>query len=281
LGKKDCGNRLNEAGRPELTIYNGSQAQDRRIFEELIRLLDKEKPSLKYPDQLILNIGKFFLGTPYAAGTLEAKTPEHLIVNLREYDCFTFVENVVALVRLVRSQRKSFGAFQKLLQKIRYRQGRLQGYASRLHYFSDWIYDNQRKGIVRDVTAEIGGRPLTKTLTFMTTHPDLYPPLKDVANLRGVKSLEKTISKRSLFFIPKKTVGRSEDQLRNGDLVAITTNREGLDVQHVGFAVRVKNRIHLLHASSARGKVILSKKTLYRYLMQSRTRSGMMVARVL
>jgi len=281
LGKKDRRNRLNEAGRPERTIYNGSQAQDRTIFEGLIRLFDKKKASPKYPDQLILKIGKFFLGTPYAAGTLETKTAEHLIVNLREYDCFTFVENVVALVRLARSRRKSFEAFQKLLQKIRYRQGRMQGYASRLHYFSDWIYDNQRKGIVRDVTAEIGGRPLTKTLTFMTTHPDLYPPLKDVANLRGVKSLEKTISKRSLFFIPKKTVGRSEDQLRNGDLVAITTNREGLDVQHVGFAVRVKNRIHLLHASSARGKVILSKNTLYRYLMQSRTRSGMMVARVL
>jgi len=281
LGKKDCRNRLNEAGKPERTIYNGSQTQDRRIFEELIRLLDKEKPLLKYPDQLILKIGKFFLETPYAAGTLETKTPEHLIVNLREYDCFTFVENGVALVRLVRSERKSFGAFQKLLQKIRYREGRLQGYASRLHYFSDWIYDNQRKRIVRDVTAEIGGRPFTKTLTFMTTHPDLYPPLKDAANLRGVKSLEKTISGRSLFFIPKKTVRRSEDQLRDGDLVAITTNREGLDVQHVGFAVRVKNRIHLLHASSVGGKVMLSKNTLYRYLMQSKTRSGIMVARVL
>jgi len=281
LGKKDCRNRLNEAGKPERTIYNGFQAQDRRIFEELIRLLDKGKPPLKYPDQFILKIGKFFLETPYAAGTLETKTSEHLIINLREYDCFTFVENVVALVRLVRSQRKSFGPFQKFLQKIRYRQGRLRGYASRLHYFSDWIYDNQRKGIVRDVTAEIGGRPLTKTLTFMTIHPDLYPRLKDVASLRGVKSHEKKISRRSLFSIPKKAVRRLEDQLRDGDLIAITTNREGLDVQHVGFAVRMKNRIHLLHASRVKGKVILSKNSLYRYLMQGRTRSGIMVARVL
>ncbi|MGZ3524171.1 MAG: N-acetylmuramoyl-L-alanine amidase-like domain-containing protein, partial [Thermodesulfobacteriota bacterium] len=114
-----------------------------------------------------------------------------------------------------------------------------------------------------------------------TTHPDLYPPLRDAANLRRMKSLERTISKRSLFFIPKKALRRLEDRIRNGDLVGITTNREGLDIEHVGIAVRVKNRIHLLHASSVMGKVILSKDTLHRYLTKSKTRSGLMLARVL
>ena len=256
-------------------------AKDRTIFDELIRHFERERPSLEYPDQLILEIGKFFLGTPHVTGTLETKAPEHLIVNLRQHDCFTFVENVVALVRLQRSRQKSFEVFQKLLQKIRYRHGRLQGYSSRLHYFSDWIHDNQKKGILRDITAEIGGRPFRKTLTFMTTHPDLYPPLKDAVNLRRMKSLESTVSKRFLFFIPKKALRHSEDRLHDGDLIAITTNREGLDVQHVGFAVRVRNRIHLLHASMVEGKVVLSENTLYRYLMQSRTRSGITVAKLL
>jgi hypothetical protein len=254
--------------------------QDRRIFKELIRFLDKKKTLTKYSDQLILEIGKFFLGTPYGAGTLETKRTEHLVINLREFDCMTFVENVVALVWLVRSKKKSFEVFRGILQKIRYRHGRLQGYCSRLHYFSDWIHDNQKKGILRDITAEIGGRPLRKATTFMTKHPDLYPPLKNKANLRKMKSVERTISRRSLFFIPKKVMRRLEDRIRDGDLIAITTNREGLDVQHVGLAARVKNRIHLLHASSIEDKVALSKKTLYRYLMQSRARSGMMVARV-
>ena len=71
-----------------------------------------------------------------------------------------------------------------------------------------------------------------------------------------------------------------EDRIRDGDLIAITTNKEGFDVQHVGLAERVKNRIHLLHASSTEGKVALSQKTLYRYLMESRARSGIMVARI-
>jgi len=256
-------------------------AKDRTIFDELIRHFERERPSLEYPDQLILEIGKFFLGTPHVTGTLETKASEHLIIDLRKFDCVTFAENVVALVRLVGSRQKSFEAFRKLLQKIRYRRGNLQAYPSRLHYFSDWIHDNQRKGIVRDVTVQIGGRLFKKNLTFMTAHPNLYPPLKNAANLRRMKFLERTISKRSSFFIPKKAVRRSEDRLRDGDLIAITTNKKGLDVQHVGFAARERNRIHLLHASGVEGKVILSKDTLYRYLMRNKTRSGIMVARVL
>jgi len=257
------------------------QGGDRRIFEELIRFLDKKKIPAKFTDQLILEIGKFFLGTPYVAGTIETKRGEHLVVNMRELDCVTFVENVIALVWHVKYREKSFEPFRRLLQKIRYRQGRLQGYSSRLHYFSDWIHDNQKKGIVRDVTAEIGGRPFKKAITFMTTNPDRYPLLKNAANLRRMKSVERTISTRPLFFIPKKALRRLEDRIRDGDLIAITTNREGLDVQHVGLAARVKKRIHLLHTSSIEGKVVLSKKTLYRYLMQSQARSGIMVARVL
>jgi hypothetical protein len=256
------------------------QEEDRRIFRELIRFLGKKKPSAKFNGRRVLEIGKLFLGTPYADGTLEMKGHKHLVVNLREFDCVTFVENVVALVCLVKSRKKSFETFRSLLQKIRYRHGRFQGYCSRLHYFSEWIHDNQKRGNLRDVTAEIGGRPFRKVINFMTKHPDLYPPLKNNANLQRMKSVERTIGRRSLFFVPKKALRRFEDQICDGDLIAITTNKEGLDVQHVGLATRVKDRIHLLHASRIEGKVTLSKKTLYCYLMESRARSGIMVARV-
>jgi hypothetical protein len=156
----------------------------------------------------------------------------------------------------------------------------LQGYSSRLHYFSDWIHDNQKKGILKDVTRKIGGRPLRKAINFMTTHPDLYLSLGAMVNLRRMKSVERTISTRPGFSISKEALRRFEDRICNGDLIGVTTNIEGLDVQHVGLAARVKNRIHLLHASSGEGRVVLSKNTLYRYLMQSRLRSGIIVARI-
>jgi len=254
--------------------------KDRRIFGKLIRFLDNKKSSAVFSNQLILEIGKFFLGTTYAANTLDARGTEQLVINLRKFDCVTFVENVVALAWLFRSQQRSFRTFQKLLHKIRYRRGRIQGYTSRLHYFSDWICDNRMKGIIRDVMTEIGGRPLKKAISFMTTYPDLYPSLKNAAILRRMKVVEKRISKRSLSFVPKKTLGRFEDRIQDGDIIAITSSTEGLDIQHVGIAARLKNRIHLLHASSREGKVVLSKQTLSQYLGQSQTRTGIMVARI-
>jgi hypothetical protein len=256
------------------------RGQDRNVFEKLIRFLDDKKMSKESPDRLVLGIGKFFPETHYGVGTLETKGTEHLVINLRELDCVTFVENVVALAWVVTSRKKSFEAFRRMLQKIRYRQGRLQGYTSRLHYFSDWIYDNEKKGIIRDITEEIGGRPSRKAVTFMTAHADLYPPLKNEITFQKMKSIERSISRRSLFFIPKKALMRVENRIQEGDLLAITTNTEGLDVHHVGFAARVKNRVHLLHASSAEGRVVLSPRTLYRYLMESKARSGVMVARL-
>jgi hypothetical protein len=256
------------------------QGQDRIIFEDLVRLLDRKKTPSPPAGELALEIGKCLLGTPYRSGTLESKEAERLIVNLKEFDCFTFVENVTALVCLLTSRPKSFDAFRRILRRIRYRQGRVQGYPSRLHYFSDWIHDNQRKRLVRDVTADVGGRPLKKVINFMTTHPELYPPLRDKVNLRGMRSVERAISRRPLFVIPKKRVRGLEARIRDGDLIAITTTTEGLDVQHVGLAARVKNRVHLLHASSVEGKVVLSKETLNRYLTESSTRSGISVARI-
>jgi hypothetical protein len=256
------------------------QGRDERVFEELIRFLDKKRTLTTFPGQLVIETGKFFFGKPYRVGPLETQGAERFVINLREFDCFTFVENVVALASCLKSQEQSFEGFRRLLQKIRYRNGRLQGYASRLHYFSDWIYDNQKKAIVRDVTAKIGGKPYRKTINYMTTHPDLYPLLKNEANLRKIKSVERSINRRSLYYVPKKVVKTLKDRIVDGDIIAITTNTKRLDVQHVGLAVRVKNRIHLLHASSAEGKVVVSGQTLYRYLMQSRTRSGILVGRL-
>ena len=253
---------------------------DRKLFEKLINFLKENKTPSTPPSQLILEIGKFFLGKPYVDGTLDTGKSEHLVVNLGEFDCFTFVENVVALAWCLKSRQESFEGFRRVLKKTRYRNARMQGYASRLHYFADWIHDNQEKGIVRNVTAEIGGRPFRKAINFMTRHPEDYPPLEDAANLRRMRSVERRISRRSLYYIPKKVVKTLKDRIVDGDIIAITTHREGLDVQHVGIAARVKNRIHLLHASSAERKVVLSKQTLYRYLMQSRACSGIMVARI-
>lgn len=253
---------------------------NRRLFKEIVRL-HGEKIHLDLPPQkILLTLGRFFLGFPYRKDILGKGGREHLRVNLREQDCMTFVENSLALLYVLFSNHRSFKKFKNILQRIRYRGGRIQGYPSRLHYFSEWMEDNEKKGFLKEVSRELGGKPLRKSIHFMTDHLALSPPLRDRKNFYKMKAIEKKISATPVFFIPKENLPKIESQIQEGDIIAIVSRKEGLDIQHVGFAAKIRNRIHLLHASEKDGEVTLSKETLYRYLMKHRDSLGIRVARV-
>lgn len=251
--------------------------RDQKIFDALTRTSTREKANTA--GEWIIRLGRHFLGTPYAAGTLEKEGPEALVINLRQFDCLTFVENITALTQLFLSDYVSFERYREILASIRYRQGHLNGYASRLHYFTDWLFDNQRKGIVKNISRILGGQPFSKKVNFMTEHPDHYPVLKDHNVYRQIRAIERRIQLRARYYIPMVSLKKNENRIADGDLIAVTTRTEGLDVTHVGIAVHVRQRIHFLHASSLAGSVIISTETLDRYLARSKDRSGIMVAR--
>lgn len=252
--------------------------RDKKIFDVLTRTFAREKATSAGAWMILL--ARHFLGVPYAAGTLENEGPEALVINLRQFDCLTFVENIIALSRLFQSDRVSFEHYRETLATIRYRQGRINGYASRLHYFSDWLFDNARKGILKNISRMPGGRPFSKKINYMTGCPDQYPALKDCDVYRQMRAIERRIQRRVRYHIPKGSLKSVETRIADGDLIAVTTRMAGLDVTHVGVAVHKKQRIHFLHASSIAGKVIISTETLERYLARSKDRSGIIVARM-
>ena len=251
--------------------------RDRKIFDALTRTFTREKANTA--GEWIIRLGRHFLGAPYAAGTLEKEGAEALVINLRQFDCLTFVENIIALTQLFRSEHVSFDRYREILASIRYRQGHLNGYASRLHYFTDWLFDNERKGIVKNISRILGGQPFSKKVNFMTEHPDHYPALKDRDVYRQIRAIERRIQQRVCYYIPRASLKKIENRIVDGDLIAVTTRTEGLDVTHVGIAVHVRQRIHFLHASSLAGSVIISTETLERYLAKSKDRSGIIIAR--
>lgn len=257
-----------------------AKPEDRRIVRELLQCLRSPENTARPVGELAVMVGRFFLGSPYASGTIERQGAEKLVVNLRQFDCFTFVENAVVLARLLRNGEEDFSRYTAALTRTRYRGGRLNGYASRLHYFSDWLRDNQRKGILKDVTREIGGSPRHRAINFMTANSARYPALKSPDVCREMLAVEKRCSRRRLFHIPKRELNDWEDTMLDGDLIGITTEREGLDVSHAGLAVRIRGKIHLLHASPVGEQVILSRETLYRYLAADTFRAGIMIGRL-
>ena len=172
---------------------------DIKIIQDLLRPGRWEGQTLKSSGELALAVGSHFLGTPYVAGTLEQEKGESLQINLRQLDCFTFVENTMALARLIRLGKSSFADFAASLEAIRYRKGLLDGYPSRLHYFADWLHDNGEKGWIKDITQEIGGEPFRKQFSFMTANRDKYPALQCPDTYRRMRAVEKACSERSLY----------------------------------------------------------------------------------
>jgi hypothetical protein len=255
-----------------------ARVRDRAFFDSLSRTF--ARTGADGAGKRILALGRLFLGVPYAAGTLEHQGPESLVIDLQRFDCFTFVENVVALAHSFASGPASFDRYREMLAFIRYRGGRTDGYASRLHYFTDWLSDNERKGIVRQVSRLMGGRPFEKKINYITAHPDQYPALTDRDIYRRMQSVERRMQRRRLHYIPKMMLKNMEGRIDDGDLIAFTSTTEGLDCAHVGIAVRVEGGLHLLHASSDADGVIVSGETLGSYLAAHDTFSGIMVARM-
>ncbi len=226
-------------------------------------------------------IGKLFLQTPYVAKTLEVNgAEEKLVVNLQGLDCTTFLENVVVFAQLWQTQHLTFEAYTQALQHLRYRNGELDGYPSRLHYFSEWIANNAAKGIISDITQALGGVPYTKAINFMSTHRKSYPSLANDDYYSDIQQREEWLNQQPRYFIPKENIAAVEQQIEEGDLIALTTSINGLDISHVGIATWQNGRLHLLHASSAQKEVVITDQPLAEYIQSVKSQSGIMVMRL-
>jgi hypothetical protein len=252
--------------------------------DSLIILEKKEQfkeESLDRMSFLLEKIGRSFIGTPYKGHTLEIGDQESLVINLHEFDCTTFVETCLALTSTFKMEDYSFDSYQYILKQIRYRKGFIDGYNSRLHYFTDWINDNSINGYVKDATKNLDGIPYPNKVNFMSTHASAYPQLvKDSTLVKGIKYIEKEISSRQYLYIPKEDLHLNEHYLEEGWIVAFTTDINGLDVIHTGITVREGDKIHLLHASSDAKKVVVSKKTLVEYVMGNRLQTGVILLKI-
>jgi hypothetical protein len=268
-------------GNVETEVYKTvSTQEDKEILEQIFELFAEETNAPT--SVLMVKLGTWFMETPYVAHTLEKGDEEQLVVNLRELDCTTLVENCLALAKTIQSGEHTFEQFTKKLKNVRYRNGKIDGYTSRLHYTTDWIFDNQQKKLVRNLSKEIGATPYPKEINFMSTHPDSYRQLKDSSHfVKIIAQKENDINSRQHFYISEEKLAEVEDQLMDGDIVGITTSINGLDISHMGILVRKAGRIHLLHASSSAEKVVHSEETLEEYLMNSKSTTGIMVARPL
>ena len=236
--------------------------------------------------QDVLSLARHFLGRPYVPHTLEVNDPEQLVVNTRQLDCTTLVETVTALTLCARRGQHTWTDYLNMLRTLRYRQGKIDDYTSRLHYFTDWIDDNSAMKFVSEIQQP--RPPFTAVqrvaVDYMSQHPQSYRALKEHPKFVSVISQqEKALTGRSYRYSPKRAVRNTRllrQTIHDGDIIAITCNKKGLDIAHLGFAVWRKDGLHLLNASQLHKKVVEEPMTLYAYLQKHPSHMGIRVIRI-
>lgn len=261
------------AEKPKVTATE----EDYKIFEAYQEYI---KPFCKLPiNERIIKTAEFFFDAPYTGATLEME-PEHLVVNLREFDCSTLVDTCFALALASKKKPPTWDKFTKELATIRYRNGKINEYPSRLHYSSEWMQDNIKKGLLSDVCKNLKTPQLPITLDFMSTHPNSYPALKDNPDfVQQIAELEKKISASTFFYIPKEEIDNYASKIQDGDILFLTTNIKGLDVTHAILAFKNNDVLSFIHASSKGKKVMLQEGSLSEYLLPRKINTGILVAR--
>lgn len=264
---------------PQQVSFHNEATDTVKITELLNKVLDARLPDA---NARVAYLGEQFLGTPYVARTLEGDE-ELLRVNVDELDCTTFIETVAALAITAGEGRSSWRDFVYNLEKVRYRGGVMNGYASRLHYNSDWVVDNTYRGLIRDVTSEFdGAQYLVKTLDFMTANRDRYAALADSATFEQVKSMELGYRNHRFAYLRTSVVKQRKvwGNLRSGDILGLTTSIKNLDTTHMGMVLVRDGVPYLLHASMSGGKVMISDVPLYDFLVRNRNFTGIRVIRL-
>jgi hypothetical protein len=252
--------------------------ENEKPFQKLMRMAIARQLSEKQIDIILQTVAEQFLGASYQAGLLDKSDRETLLISLDRFDCVLFVETVLALTQNIAAKQESYWNFENRILNIRYRDGILQGYCSRLHYFSDWLDNNQKRGNLQNLTVDLGGIPLNKKINFMSSHRHLYRQLKEEANYQCIVGVEEKLNTLKINYIPTQNIKSIYPRLRKGDIIAIVTNIPGLDVTHTGLIYKTsEGNIGLIHASPI-GKVAIAP-DLQRYTSKVENAIGIIVAR--
>lgn len=250
-------------------------------FAQVIEYAKNQKLSNRSMSEIIQIIAEQFLGTKYKANLLDCSNKEKLVVSLEQLDCVLFVETVLAIARGVAVEDYSYQTFVKNLQNQRYRNGELPEYCSRLHYFSDWILDNQNRGTVENISLKLGGISQNKSLNFMSKNRNRYPLMvNNDANYQCIVNMESNLTGVTVNYIPTDRISRIYSQLQPGDIIGVATNISGLDFTHTGLVYRHQNgRVGFIHASPA--GTVTTARDLQRYVRNVKNSMGIVVVRAI
>lgn len=267
---------------PMGTVFKGEAK-----FRAMVQQAEKENWRQLPLGARTIRAARAMVGTPYVNYTLEVHDRiESPVVNFTAMDCWTYYENALAFARMLRYKPGPYTP-QDMIHMVeveRYRGGVCNGgYLSRMHHLEEVFYDNERRGLAKNITPRIPGAVrLRREIREMTVQWKSYRYLRNNPSLRPeMGRIEARVSKLPVWHIPKKNVRAIEGYLQDGDVVAITTNWHSGYTSHVGLIVKLKGRAYFTHATSDRdkGRMTIIDRPITDYLNGSSKHAGIAVLR--
>ncbi len=252
-------------------------AQEPRLFDWWKKLGGKQ-PGESF-GQLVARAAHLQLGVPYAPAA--SPDPEALVIDLETFDCVTLIESTLAVARCTWAGTEDVECFAREVQASRYKAGKVDGFISRLHYFSDWFDDNAKRGRVQELTPKLGGHEITVPSFFLSLHGKAHPAMARADVRAQVAELEARLSRTPSLILEREQLAKAQRHLESGDLVAIVTTKPGILISHVGFVwMDADKKPRFMHASSHHGRVLVTSEVAT-YVGRWPDRRGAVIARPL
>ena len=259
------------------------RGDSREIFAQWLNTSFPQKPDESF-GRLLIRIARQQLGKPYFHEP-QTDNPEELSIVLDTFQCVSLVETSLSLARCIWKASPDEECFVNEVRKSRYRDGALEGYSSRLHYFYDWLNNNMERGRLIPLTRELGGAPFKRPsnaplFSIMTGRPERYPALLNPTTYSHIELVENALNKETVYVLRENQLKGLSPHLRDGDLVAVVTTSRGILISHTGFIIKAPDgRSRFLHASSYHKKVVITENDIADYIERKSNRLGIIVYR--
>jgi hypothetical protein len=212
--------------------------------------------------QALTILARQMLGRPYSAFSLDAEPTERLRLDLTRFDCVLLVEQLLALIH-----SRTTDDFPKQVMRLRYANAE-PDYCQRNHYFSIWANHAETQGVLKDITFSLpGASTRIRKLSFMSSHPKSYRPMKQERSRRCIIKLEQYLSVKQTFVVLS-SLSAATPKLKSGDIFALVTSIDGLDVTHTGIIERTTADLNAIHAIPNHGVVRTKDFVKYAYSVE-------------
>ena len=229
-----------------------------------LKLAVEKSNSLKSP----ILIGQYFIGAPYLANRLSKSNPEKVYFSFTDFDCVTYVENVLALY----NSKGNHIQFSENLIKIRYNDS--ISYENRNHYLTSGLEKLVKLNILTPINNPLNSKYVLKNIDYLSKHVNYINIDKS-----KLMKIEKSISSRPIYYFDSMNDSDIYNLIQNGDVIAFLSTHNDLDFKHVGFVYIRNNKKYILHASQEKKVVCISDVTIDQYLLKNKKIKGFQIYR--